>query len=76
MLMQKERELIVDYCLRMLKGGLTVGTSGNVSVRVGENIAITPSGVDYELTFRTSRAGYLGNYRCCVWAVGGGREAE
>ena len=48
MLMQKERELVIEYCLRMLKDGLTVGTSGNVSVRAGENIAITPSGVDYE----------------------------
>lgn len=48
MLMQKERGLIIEYCLRMLKDGLTVGTSGNVSVRVGENIAITPSGADYE----------------------------
>lgn len=48
MLMQKEREQIIEYCLRMLKDELTVGTSGNVSVRVGENIAITPSGVDYE----------------------------
>ena len=48
MLMQKQRELIIEYCLRMLKDGFTVGTSGNVSVRVGENIAITPSGVDYE----------------------------
>jgi len=49
MLMQKERELIIEYCLRMLKDGLTVGTSGNISVRVGEHIAITPSGVDYEM---------------------------
>ncbi len=48
MLMQKERELIVEYCLRMLKDGLTVGTSGNISARVGDKIAITPSGVDYE----------------------------
>ena len=48
MLMQKERELIIEYCLRMLQDGLTVGTSGNVSIRAGENIAITPSGVDYE----------------------------
>ena len=48
MLMQKERELIIEYCLRMHKDGLTVGTSGNVSVRLGENIAITPSGVGYE----------------------------
>ena len=48
MLMEKEREQIVEYCLRMLKDGLTVGTSGNVSVRVGDNIAITPSGLEYE----------------------------
>jgi L-fuculose-phosphate aldolase len=48
LLMQKERELIIEYCQRMLKDGLTVGTSGNISVRVDENIAITPSGVDYE----------------------------
>ncbi len=48
MLMAKERELIVEHGLRMLKDGLTVGTSGNLSVRVGENIAITPSGMDYE----------------------------
>ena len=48
MLMQTEREQIVDYGVRMLKDGLTVGTSGNLSVRVGQNIAITPSGVDYE----------------------------
>jgi L-fuculose-phosphate aldolase len=48
MLMQKERELVIEYCLRMLKDGLTVGTSGNISVRAGEHIAITPSGVDYE----------------------------
>jgi len=30
MFMQKERELIIEYSLRMLKDGLTVGTSGNV----------------------------------------------
>jgi L-fuculose-phosphate aldolase len=48
MLMQREREEIIEYCLRMLKDGLTVGTSGNISVRLGDNIAITPSGVDYE----------------------------
>ena len=48
MLMHKERELIIEYGRRMLTDGLTVGTSGNISVRVGENIAITPSGVEYE----------------------------
>ncbi len=48
MLMVREREEIVEYGVRMLKDALTVGTSGNLSVRVGQNIAITPSGVDYE----------------------------
>jgi Ribulose-5-phosphate 4-epimerase and related epimerases and aldolases len=48
MLMHKERELIIEYGRRMLTDGLTVGTSGNISVRVGEKIAITPSGVEYE----------------------------
>jgi len=47
MLMQRERELVIEYSLRMLKDGLTVGTSGNISIRAGDNIAITPSGVDY-----------------------------
>jgi len=42
------RAAIVDRCRRMAADGLTVGTSGNVSVRVGELIAITPSGVSYE----------------------------
>jgi L-fuculose-phosphate aldolase len=48
MLMQREREEVIEYCLRMVKDELTVGTSGNISVRAGENIAMTPSGVDYE----------------------------
>ena len=35
----------------MAVDGLVVGTSGNVSARVGDRIAITPTGVDYaELT--------------------------
>jgi L-fuculose-phosphate aldolase len=38
---------IVATCLRMLEGGLVVGTSGNVSVRDGDTVLITPSGVDY-----------------------------
>lgn len=43
---------IIDTCLRMNSLGINQGTSGNVSVRVkdsiGEAIAITPSGLDYE----------------------------
>ncbi len=32
----------------MVRDGLVVGTSGNLSVRSGDLIAVTPSGVDYE----------------------------
>lgn len=32
----------------MLADGLVVGTSGNVSMRVGDLVAVTPTGVDYE----------------------------
>jgi L-fuculose-phosphate aldolase len=46
-LMAEERAEIVEYCLRMDAAGLTVGTSGNVSVRWGDLVAITPTGVDY-----------------------------
>lgn len=43
-----ERAALVDYCRRMQADDLTVGTSGNLSVRSGDLIAITPSGVPYE----------------------------
>ena len=33
MLMEKERQEIVDTCLFMLREGLVVGTAGNVSIR-------------------------------------------
>ena len=32
----------------MVRDGLVVGTSGNISVRVADLVAVTPSGVDYE----------------------------
>lgn len=51
MLLEEIRQEIIDYCLAMVKDQLTLGTSGNISVRQGDLIAITPSGVDYaELT--------------------------
>lgn len=43
-----ERAALVDYCQRMRADDLTVGTSGNISVRSGDLIAITPSGVVYD----------------------------
>jgi L-fuculose-phosphate aldolase len=41
------RDHLVSYCARMLADGLAVGSSGNLSVRVGEVVAITPSSVPY-----------------------------
>lgn len=41
------REL-VDTARRTAAEGLVVGTSGNVSVRVGDLILVTPSGVPYD----------------------------
>jgi len=42
------RVAIVEACRRLVEAGLVQGTSGNVSVRAGERMLITPSGVPYE----------------------------
>ena len=47
MLLEREREEIVRACRKLAAAGLVVGTAGNVSVRVGDLVAVTPSGVDY-----------------------------
>ncbi|MCW3159558.1 class II aldolase/adducin family protein [Micropruina sonneratiae] len=49
MLLGNEREQIVEACRFMQRENLVVGTAGNVSVRVGEHVAISPSGVPYEV---------------------------
>jgi L-fuculose-phosphate aldolase len=48
MLLHDERVQLVEYCRRMQADELTVGTSGNLSIRSGDHIAITPSGIAYE----------------------------
>lgn len=48
MLLETEREQVVQACQFMQREGLVVGTAGNVSVRVGDRVAISPSGVAYE----------------------------
>ena len=48
MLLESEREQVVRACRTMQREGLVVGTAGNVSVRVGDRVAISPSGVPYE----------------------------
>lgn len=49
MLLSKERELIVEYCNKLIESGLTVGTGGNISIfnRESNLMAISPSGVKY-----------------------------
>lgn len=44
----RERQQVVEACQHLSRSGLVVGTAGNVSVRVGELVVISPSGVDYE----------------------------
>ncbi|MDO5034612.1 MAG: class II aldolase/adducin family protein [Actinomycetaceae bacterium] len=48
MLLEQTRQEIVSICLFMQAEKLVVGTAGNVSVRVGDMVAISPSGVPYE----------------------------
>ncbi|HLW28977.1 MAG TPA: class II aldolase/adducin family protein, partial [Kiloniellales bacterium] len=43
----KQREAIIAACLEMNQSGLNQGTSGNISVRWGEGLLITPSGLPY-----------------------------
>ena len=52
MKLEQERELLTEYGRRMSRVGLSVGTSGNLSIYVPEEglMAITPSGLDYEAT--------------------------
>jgi L-fuculose-phosphate aldolase len=41
-------ESLVATARRTVSDGLVVGTSGNVSVRVGDTVLVTPSGVPYD----------------------------
>ncbi|MFE0514223.1 class II aldolase/adducin family protein [Streptomyces sp. NPDC058964] len=41
-------EALVVTARRTVSDGLVVGTSGNVSVRVGDTVLVTPSGVPYD----------------------------
>ena len=67
---QADREDLVAYARRMAPDDLAPGTSGNLSVRRGELMAITPSGMPYErmtpadiCLVRTSDAGLLSGPR-------------
>jgi L-fuculose-phosphate aldolase len=46
--LQAAREQLVSYCGRLVADGLAVGAAGNLSVRAGDLVAITPSGIGYD----------------------------
>ena len=47
MLLPDARHAIVTTCQELSRSGLVVGTAGNVSVREGDLVAVTPSGLRY-----------------------------
>lgn len=47
------RQAIVDACRAMNAAHINQGTSGNISVRFGDGLLITPSGLPYEEMART-----------------------
>jgi L-fuculose-phosphate aldolase len=47
MLLSDAREAIAATCRELSRAGLVVGTAGNVSVREGDLVAVSPSGVRY-----------------------------
>ena len=42
--LESEREAVADACHRLAKQGLVIGTAGNVSVRSGDSVVVTPTG--------------------------------
>ena len=48
MLLNDARQQITDACSHLSNDGLVVGTAGNLSVREGDLVAITPSGLPYQ----------------------------
>lgn len=48
MLLAAERAGVVEACRRLRRDRLVIGTAGNVSVRAGNLLAVSPSGVDYD----------------------------
>lgn len=46
--LELERQMVAATALDLLRSGLVINTSGNVSIRAGDFVAITPSGRSYE----------------------------
>jgi L-fuculose-phosphate aldolase len=47
-LLADERRNLAETARRMVRDGLVIGTAGNLSVRNGDLVAVTPSAVDYD----------------------------
>jgi L-fuculose-phosphate aldolase len=43
-----EREALADACRTLADRGLVIGTAGNLSVRAGEQVVVTPTGCTFE----------------------------
>jgi L-fuculose-phosphate aldolase len=48
MLLEVQREELAAIGRRMVPEGLCIGTAGNLSIRSGDLVAVTPSGIRYE----------------------------
>lgn len=48
LLLEQEREDVATYARRLEPDGLALGTAGNLSARLGDYVAITPSAVEYD----------------------------
>ncbi|MFV0322134.1 MAG: class II aldolase/adducin family protein [Alphaproteobacteria bacterium] len=46
----KERQSLIDICLKMNETGINSGSSGNASIKIKEGFLITPSGLAYSKT--------------------------
>jgi L-fuculose-phosphate aldolase len=47
---RQARAALVDYGNRLVADGLVIGTAGNLSIRLGDRVLITPSGIPYDET--------------------------
>lgn len=43
----EKRKAIIDHCLKMNSSGLNQGTSGNISIRYGDGMLISPTSTPY-----------------------------
>ena len=48
MLYTEARQEILNICRQMVEKGFFLGTWGNVSVRIGDHIILTPSKIEYD----------------------------